>query len=62
MKGSWGKSILVVTLVAGLTFGTAVPSAVVAQAAHGTVSETIGKDQLKDTPPGPEEYDVNMSM
>ena len=62
MKGSWGKSILVVTLVAGLSFGTAVPSAVVAQAAHGTVSETIGKDQLKDTPPSPEEYDVNMSM
>lgn len=63
MKQNWGRTMLVFTLITGLVFGTAVPPAAVAEAAvHGTTTEVITKDQLKDTPPSSDEYDVDESM
>lgn len=64
VKKGRGRSFLVVALVTGLVFGTVGPSSAVAEAqgVHGTTSQVITKDQLKDTPPSPGEYDVDMSM
>lgn len=57
-----GRSLLALVLVVALVTGTALPPAIVADAQgnHGTISGTITKDQMKDTPPV--SYTVNMGM
>lgn len=66
MKKNWLKKLLSVVLVLSLTTGSvaALPSALVVKAKgqHGTAAEPVTKKELKDTPPSPEEYNVNMGM
>lgn len=66
MKRKWRRSFLSVVLVLSLVTGSVAvpPSAIAVQAKgqHGTAAEPVTKKELKDTPPSPEEYDVNMSM
>ncbi len=66
MKKNWRKRLLSVVLVLSLATGSvaALPSALVVKAKgqHGTAAEPVTKKELKDTPPSPEEYNVNMGM
>lgn len=57
-----GKPLLVLFLVSALISGMISPAASVAEAkgSHGTVSGIITEEQLKNTPPSPDEYSVNM--
>lgn len=64
MRKYWLGSLLSVVLVMSLLVGSLSHCAIVVQAQgqHGTASDTITKKELKNTPPSPEEYAVNMSM
>lgn len=66
MRKHWRSSLLSGALAISLVLGCVSPSAMAAQVQvqgqHGTASETITKKDLKDIPPSPEEYAVDMSM